>query len=314
MIPNSKDTLARYCLQALGAPVLDIALDEDQISDRIDDAIQFYTEFNSDGLERGYYIHRVRGNSMVIGNTAPFADGELITGSTSGATTKFFYAENATNLWVDNPTGTFLVGETITGSISGASDVIASYTTGDLQNGYVTVPDHIVAVLQMFPFDASTSTNSVFDIRYQLRLSDLYSLQSAQLIQYEQIQYHLALIENIFVGDKPIRFNKNTNKIYCDIDWRNEVLIGEYIIFEVYGALDPEEFTKIYNDRSLKKLATAYLKKQWGVNLSMYDKIALPGGVFLNGSQILQDGIRESQEAEDMIRDSYEEPCSFFIG
>lgn len=57
--PSSRQELADYCLRALGAPVLEINIDEDQIEDRIDEAIQFYQEYHSDAVVRTFYKHRV---------------------------------------------------------------------------------------------------------------------------------------------------------------------------------------------------------------------------------------------------------------
>jgi len=57
--PNSRQTLIEYCLRALGAPVLEINIDDDQISDRIDEALQFYQEYHSDASIRTYVKHKV---------------------------------------------------------------------------------------------------------------------------------------------------------------------------------------------------------------------------------------------------------------
>ncbi|HAW06113.1 MAG TPA: hypothetical protein DCW83_15640, partial [Saprospirales bacterium] len=58
-VPNSRDTLQDYCLRSLGAPVIEINVDEDQIEDRTDDALQFYQEFHSDGVIREYLKHEL---------------------------------------------------------------------------------------------------------------------------------------------------------------------------------------------------------------------------------------------------------------
>jgi len=57
--PNSRSTLQDYCLRNLGAPVIEINVDEDQLEDRTDDAIQFYQEFNSDAVIREYIKHEL---------------------------------------------------------------------------------------------------------------------------------------------------------------------------------------------------------------------------------------------------------------
>ena len=58
-IPSSRQTLADYCLRNLGAPVIEINLDDDQIDDRIDEAIQFYRDYHSDAIIKNYRKHLV---------------------------------------------------------------------------------------------------------------------------------------------------------------------------------------------------------------------------------------------------------------
>ena len=57
--PNSRDTLIDYCKRRLGDPVLEINVDEDQIEDRIDEALQYYQEYHSDATVRTYLKHLV---------------------------------------------------------------------------------------------------------------------------------------------------------------------------------------------------------------------------------------------------------------
>ena len=57
--PGSRQELADYCLRALGAPVFEINIDDDQLGDRIDEAFQFYREYHSDATIRRYRKHQV---------------------------------------------------------------------------------------------------------------------------------------------------------------------------------------------------------------------------------------------------------------
>ena len=57
--PTTRSTLQDHCLRALGAPVIEINVDEDQIEDRTDDALQFYQEWHSDGVVRDYLKHQL---------------------------------------------------------------------------------------------------------------------------------------------------------------------------------------------------------------------------------------------------------------
>ena len=57
--PTSRQGLIDYCLRALGAPVLEINIDEDQAEDRVDEALQFYQEYHSDAVVRTFIKHQV---------------------------------------------------------------------------------------------------------------------------------------------------------------------------------------------------------------------------------------------------------------
>ena len=64
----------------------------------------------------------------------------------------------------------------------------------------------------------------------------------------------------------------------------------------------------------LKKLATAYIKRQWGNNMKKFGGMQLPGGITMNGQQIYEEALTEIKEIEDQIRLTYEQPVNFIIG
>jgi hypothetical protein len=57
--PNSRQTLIDYCLRSLGAPVIEINVDDDQLDDRVDEALQFYQHYHDDAIEKIYLKHEV---------------------------------------------------------------------------------------------------------------------------------------------------------------------------------------------------------------------------------------------------------------
>ena len=57
--PNSRQTLIDYCLRSLGAPVIEINIDEDQIEDRIDEGLQFYQHYHADAIEKVFLKHQI---------------------------------------------------------------------------------------------------------------------------------------------------------------------------------------------------------------------------------------------------------------
>ena len=52
--PSSRETLKQYALRALGKPVIDINVDDDQLEDRLDEAFQYYAQYHYDGVRRTY--------------------------------------------------------------------------------------------------------------------------------------------------------------------------------------------------------------------------------------------------------------------
>lgn len=315
-IPASRQQLIDYCLRKLGHPVIEINIDDDQIEDRIDEAFQFYRDFHFDGVELVYLSEAISASSIQITsiNAASFTNGETITGASSGATTIVHANQAANKIYVKSTSGTFTAGETITGGTSGTSATLTSITLGNFDNKYLTMSDAVLSVIRVLPFSSRTRGIDLFDVRYQILLNDLYSIQSADLIYYSQVQTQLQLINDILVGQKPIRFNRHQNRLYVDMDWSNDVDIGDYVIVEAYRILDPDTFTDVYNDGFLKRYATALIKQQWGQNLKKFEGVQLPGGVTLNGQKIFDEATEELDQLRAEVKDTYQLPIDFYTG
>lgn len=187
-------------------------------------------------------------------------------------------------------------------------------TANDISNQYITVSDAVVGIERVLPFTSRTRGIDLFDIRYQIFLNDIYSLQSVDMIYYTQVQTQLQLINDLLVGIKPIRFNRHQNRLYIDMDWQTDIAAGEFIIVEAYRILDPNTFTDVYNDMFLKKYTTAQLKKIWGNNLKKFEGVQLPGGVTLNGQKIYDEAIDEIKDLEAEVESRYQLPVDFFSG
>jgi hypothetical protein len=243
---TSRADLKDYCLRSLGAPVIEINVDTDQVEDRIDDAFQFYREYHFDAVEKIYLKHQI--------------------------------------------------------------------TANNISDQYIEISDAVVGVERVFPFmNKSTGTN-IFDIKYQILINDLYTLMSTDLIYYTAVRQELELINQLLVGQKPIRFNRHMNRLHIDMDWAADVVPGTYIIVECWRILDPDVFTNVYNDMFLKRYATAQIKKQWGNNLKKFAGVQLPGGVTLNGEIIYQEAIEEIRQIETEIQSRFELPVDMFVG
>ena len=199
----------------------------------------------------------------------------------------------------------------VVSSSSGGSD--GGATTWLEGNNYIELPEAVMAVVKVFTF-TDKSTNNMFDLRYQLRLNDLYDLTSTSILYYEMVQQHLGMLDDILVGSPFMRHSKHGNRLYVDMDWTNNISAGEYLLIEAHVKQDPTTFTDIYNDVWLKKYATAKLKLQWGQNLIKFEGILMPGGVTLNGRQLVDDAKEEILRLEEEVRLGYELPVLDMIG
>ena len=181
------------------------------------------------------------------------------------------------------------------------------------QQNYVILPDFVLAVMNIFPFNDKHNLN-MFDLRYQLRLNDVYDLTSTSVLYYEMVQQHLGMLDQILVGSPFMRHSKHGNRLYIDMDWTNNIAAGEYILIEAIRKQDPTTYTDIYNDLWLKRYATAKMKLQWGQNLIKFDGIQLPGGITLNGRQLVDDAKEEITQLEEELKLGYELPVMDIIG
>ena len=198
----------------------------------------------------------------------------------------------------------------ITRMTTNASESVTSNsitTTYERADNFIVVPSSVISVVNVFSLSDRANLN-MFDVRYQLRLNDLYDFSSTSIVHYEMTMRHLDFLDHILVGEKPMRFNQLSNRLFVDMDWGVDITAGEYLIFEVFRKLDPDTYTDIYDDIYLKRYATALIKKQWGQNLSKFSGTAMLGGVTLNGPELFSTALTEQQKLEEEIRSNYEEP------
>lgn len=206
-------------------------------------------------------------------------------------------------------------------------------TQTDLDNKYLTVSNisgwdgnansrpngsDIVSVVKLFQF-GNFANIDMFDLKYQLALVDYFGINrgmnggnSMGLASYHSTKQYIKLIEDFFQGEKALRFSKVTNRIHIDGGW-SELNVGDYIVIEAYASLDPNQYTKIFNDRMLKRYLTALIKRQWGANMAKYDGVQLPGGIVMKGGQIYAEAVAEIQAIETEFYNSHELPVNFFV-
>lgn len=320
-IPTTRTEFKDWCFRVLGAPVVEINVDDDQVEDRIDEALEHYRNYHYDGVEQVYLKHQLKASeaTLTTNNAENFSLGEKITGGTSGATayvTKDHRTSSANLLLVYKVNGTFQAGETITGADSSTVATLGAGTPVVLRDydlRYIELPDLIFGVVKVYDIGQASSSKNIFDLQYQLRLNDLYDLTATSLIYYKTVMNHLALLDLELNGHTIMRFNRRQGRLYLDINWDTDAILGDYILVKCYRALDPDEFTKVWDDPWLKHYATALIKRQWGSNLKKFGGLALPGGVTLNGQELFDEANSEIRELdEQMIYKSA--PTEFFLG
>tara|TARA_B100000123_G_scaffold270455_1_gene248330 strand:- start:455 stop:1300 length:846 start_codon:yes stop_codon:yes gene_type:complete len=278
--PATRQGLIDYCLRKLGAPVLEINVDDDQIDDLVDDAIQFFNERHFDGVERMYLKYKLTQADIDRGQ-AKNTDGVGIVTTTATSTSIAGYGTTTAN-WYET-------------------------------SNFIQVPDSVVGIEKIFKFDSSSISGGMFSIKYQLFLNDLYHFNSVELLQYAMTKSYLEDIDFLLTTDKQVRFNKRQDRLYLDIDWGYESA-DDWLILDCYRALDPNSFTQVYNDVFLKQYLTALIKRQWGQNLSKFKGVKLPGGIEMNGGEILQSAESELDALRSRMTTEYELPPYDFIG
>ena len=279
--PSTRQGLIDYCLRKLGYPVLEINVDDDQIDDLIDDAIQYFQERHFDGVYPTFLKYKITEDDIKRGRSR---DG------------------NTDNVGITT--------QTATSTIDGQS---VSFSFNETSN-YLQVPPDILGITKVFHFDGSNRMSSgMFSLKYQLFLNDIYYYGSTELLSYAMTKTYLEDINFLLTTQKQIRFNKRQDRLYLDIDW-SSITDGEFLVIDCYRTLDPNDYARVFNDSFLKRYFTAHLKKQWGQNLIKFQGVKLPGGVELNGRQIYDDAMNDIAIIREQMSNTYEIPPLDFIG
>ena len=278
--PTNRTELINYCKRQLGAPVLEINVADEQIDDLVDDALQYFHERHFDGVTQTFLKYKI-------------TQADIDRGQGRGGS---------------NPIG--IVTTTASTSIVGTATTF-SY---EENSNYLQIPPHVIGISKIFHFDGSnTTTNNMFSVKYQLFLNDIYYFGSTEILTYAMTKRYLEDIDFALTTQKQIRFNQRQDRLYLDIDW-GSVTVDDYIVIDCYRLLDPNDFSRVYNDSFVKRYLTALIKRQWGQNLIKLQGVKLPGGVELNGRQIYDDAEKELDKIKEVMSNTYELPPFDMIG
>jgi hypothetical protein len=251
-MPATRQELIDHCLRRLGSPVLEVNVDDDQIEDKVDDAIQLYQEYHADATFRTYLKHQI--------------------------------------------------------------------TAADVTNEYIDVPDTVLYVTKVYPFSKTFGSVNMFDVKYQMMLNSMGDFMNfaGGMSYYYQMEQYLEFLSDILDGEPRVTHSRHQGRIYIFGEWApnqyNNLAEGDYIMFEVLSLVDPSTFADVWNDKFLKDYTTQLIKQQWGMNMSKFEGMQLPGGVTLSGAQYYQDATAELERLEEKMRNENEFPPDFFMG
>ena len=275
--PASRQELRDYCLRQLGAPVLEINLDDDQIDDAIDDALQYFRERHFNGAEKMYLKHEFTDDDVTRFTTA----NETVTTSAPDAATW----ENRKN-YLEIPEHVFGISK-----VYGISSNFVRNSLFGLNNQYY--------LMDLFSYTSGTGL----------------AFGGVDMVNYYMVKQHFETIDMIINTGSLVQFRFNTrqDRLYIDID-PNRVTKDQWLLIECYRALDPSTFTGVFNDLFVKKYATALMKRSWGQNLIKFNGVTLPGGVSMNGRQLYEDALGEIAALMEDSISTYELPPLDMIG
>ena len=342
--PTTKTEFKSWCKRKLGYPVIDINVDDDQLDDRVDEAIQYWNTFMQSGQQRMYLKHKLTADDVqrakmnvtetatakgtgstevptttLNGNVSASAVAVILIDATNfpiqGSITIAADGTNAaeTVTYTAKTDNTLTTAALTTNHLSGATLTLNVTAEWSIGQDYIPMPDGILSVMRVLPFTDRGNLN-MFDIRYQLRLNDLYDFSDISVIHYQMTMWQLDLLDMLLVGEKPLDFNVHAGRLYINMAWATDLEPPEYIIIECYRKLNAAEYTSAYNDFFLKRYATALIKRQWGENLIKFQGVTMLGGVQMNGETIYNEAIREINQLEEQGREIWQEPTMFDIG
>jgi len=273
--PSTREEFKDYCLRRLGAPILEINVDQDQLDDIVDDAIQFFQEYHYDGIELMYLKHQITEEEYTRFNES---DDTSTTPEPDSAS------------WLD-------------------------------RNNFIEVPDHVIGITKVFGVSSNWIRNDLFGLSNQYFLMDIFSFSSGfafgnfDMSNYYMIRQYFETLDMVVNTGALVqfRFNKRQDRLYIDID-KTRMKPGNYLLIECHRALDPADWSQVYNDSFLKRYTTALIKRQWGQNMIKYNNIQLPGGITMNGRQLWEDGDNEVKDLESRMISDYSLPPIDMIG
>lgn len=318
MAVATREQLKQYALRNLGAPVLEINVDDTQLEDRLDEALDYFNLYHYEGVEQMYLKHKINASVLTVTDSAGIPPiGSKLTnnhGGTAEVCSQWDKPSTITEWTVKNVQGDWTTGGPVhVNGDAGDWAVDHSIVLGEWDKKYIETPDYVYGVTKILNIGQASSSKNIFDLQYQLRLNDLYDLTSTSIVYYKTVMSHLAMLDLELNGHPLYRFNRMQNRLYLDVNWATDVIIGDYILIQGYRGLNPEDYVKIFNEPWLRKYVTALFKRQWAINIKKFSGLQLPGGVTLDGDKLYVEATKEIEDLEDELR-TKSAPLDFFLG
>lgn len=297
-VPSTLDNLVEYAKRRLGAPILNIDVTEDQINDLLNDAIQYFQEYATNGSERTFLAYRLTKEDIERFRSTDY----------TSVDTEFIDDDVTKNEYE-------VIERADTGTIDVTEGADSTQGVWKENTNYIALPDFIFGVSRVFGQVGSTIRNSLLGIQFQIFLSDIYNFGSLDILQYYTVKSYLETLNFVLNNGNTMqyRYNQRQGRLYLDSDL-NLLSPNTWLLIECFKFLDPDEAPMMFNDIFLKRYFTALLKRQWGMNLSKYTNVQLPGGVLTNGMQIYEQGNAEAIQLEADIFSKYSLPPKLIIG
>ena len=207
--PTTRQQLIDYCFRKLGAPVLEINVDDDQVDDLVDDAIQLFNERHMDGVERMYLKYKI-------------TQGDIDRG--------IGVAVSGQHRVVVEQQVLELLQQVLLHQLN--IPTYGTTTTNFMKIQITQIPESIVGIEKYLNLIQVRISGSMFSIKYQLFLNDLYYFNSVELLQYSMTKTRLEDIDFLLTPEAQIRFNKRQDRLYLDIDWGAQT-VGELLSFRL---------------------------------------------------------------------------------
>lgn len=265
-----------YTMRSLGAPVVQINVDPQQIEDRLDEALIYMQERHFDFNQRALFVYQIQSQDV----TRKYFDVSTF-GNALGAQ-ETVSATGVTSYW---PTSSDIV--SISKIYAPSSQVVGDYMF-DLR-------------YQMTLFD-------FFGLYFNQS-----GYPMGPMAAYMESMSYVKLVNDVFNYPASYTFTKTTNRLFVETD-RTALLAGNYLMVEAYVKINTDDYPKVWEDRLFKKYFAAVLKKQWAQNLMKFTGVPLPGGASLNAPAIMQEATREIAEIETQLLKNYELPVDPLIG